>query len=66
MPKDKTYTRPSGWSKLSKRGYFDKSKAYDEMDEDEKKEADEKERKEKAKKAGKGRFGKLLEKVIGG
>ena len=66
MPKDKPYTRPKDWSKKSKRSHYDSSKAYDEMTDDEKKEAAEKEREEKAEKAGKGKFGKLFKRIIGG
>jgi hypothetical protein len=63
----KTYQRPSGWERTIKRSYWDENKDYtgEEYDEEEKAKA-ERERKEKAEKAGKGRFGKLLKRIVGG
>ena len=64
--KKKTFTRPDGWSKKGQRSYWDKDKSYDGDESDKEKEAAEKKRAKDAKKAGKGRFGKLFEKLIGG
>lgn len=64
--KKKPFTRPSGWSKTFGGSYWDAEKKYDESTDAEEKEESEQEREEKAKKAGKGRFGKLMEKLVGG
>jgi hypothetical protein len=65
--KKKTYSRPKDWEKTIKRSYWDKDKDYSgEKYEDNEKANEEKKRAKDAKKAGKGRFGKLFEKLIGG
>lgn len=64
--KKEVYQRPKDWDKTIQRSYWDKDKTYDGSTDAAEKEDAEREREEASKKAGKGRFGKLLKKLIGG